>query len=60
MRLERKIISKTDFLDKMRLSILNRIDRKNEYDPNKERLRAARAERKRIASEQKASEKKDG
>lgn len=52
----RKIISKTDFLDQMRLSILNRIDKKNEYDPDKERLRAARAERKRIASERKKDE----
>ena len=52
----RKIISKTDFMDRMRISILNRIDRKNEYDPEKERLRSAREDRKRIASEKKKDE----
>lgn len=51
----RKIISKTDFTDRMRMSILNRIDKKNEYDPEKERLRRAREDRKRIASENKAA-----
>lgn len=52
----RKIISKTDFTDQLRNSILNRIDRKNEYDPEKERLRQASAERKRIASEKKSGQ----
>ncbi|ETZ20150.1 RteC domain-containing protein [Pedobacter sp. V48] len=52
----RKIISKTDFTDQLRNSILNRIDRKNEYDPEKEELRRQRAERKRKASEKRALE----
>jgi hypothetical protein len=56
----RKIISKTDFTDQMRNSILNRIDRKNEYDPEKEELRRQRAERRRKAAEKRALEKKGG
>lgn len=53
----RKIISKTDFSDRLRTSILNRIDSKNEYDPLKEQQRALRAETRRKASEKKALEK---
>ncbi|SMD01362.1 RteC domain-containing protein [Pedobacter nyackensis] len=54
----RKIISKTDFTDRLRDAILNRIDRKNEYDPDKEEARRLRAEKRKKLSEKKATEKK--
>lgn len=53
----RKRISKTDFIDRMREAILNRIDRKNAYDPEKEAQRRQRADRKRKLAEKKNDNK---
>nr|WP_162988854.1 RteC domain-containing protein [Pedobacter schmidteae] len=47
----RKRMSITAFIDNMRKSILNRIDRKNEYDPEKEQELMWRSERKRMIFE---------